>query len=404
MKLKKYIVSNLSEAIFKIKKDLGDDAVIVSTRKVKKKDLWWKPVKQKVEVTAVVDMKGDTDIDQLMGKTALSSPMRLISRIAEEKITPVVRELDKIKNEFFKMNHVAPAKQKVQPATLSPAKPAIHHDDVSLRDEMVMNVVSSLLWHRVDEKYVSEIADVMMQLNFDSIESLKEKLAEYMLENLPTPAQTSFISDQHKVHIVLGQKGAGKSSAIIKLATQYVLQGGKKVAFITFGKNRKVGDSLLHKYAAILKAPCAIAKNDIQYQKQILRFESSDLIFVECDMDDAETLSASEMLGVVSSHVSYVSAINDKPAGPDVDLPHVVDSFIISHLDATSRFGDLLNLALKYQKPFLAFLTGTQIPEDFEEASLERVVDCLLNFSGNHPVQSDLRSNNENYANEGVYQ
>ncbi len=57
MMIKKYMGNNVQEAILKVKMDLGKDAIILSTKKVKQKGflkLFSKPL---IEVTAALDEK-----------------------------------------------------------------------------------------------------------------------------------------------------------------------------------------------------------------------------------------------------------------------------------------------------------------------------------------------------------
>jgi flagellar biosynthesis protein FlhF len=55
MKIRRYIGNNTQEAILKVKMDLGNDALILNTRKVKKKGLFNMLSKPVVEVLAAVD-------------------------------------------------------------------------------------------------------------------------------------------------------------------------------------------------------------------------------------------------------------------------------------------------------------------------------------------------------------
>jgi flagellar biosynthesis protein FlhF len=61
MKIKKYIVNSIDEALSKIKKELGNDAYILTTKKIVTSGALNLSRKNMLEVTAAVDNKKNTD-------------------------------------------------------------------------------------------------------------------------------------------------------------------------------------------------------------------------------------------------------------------------------------------------------------------------------------------------------
>ena len=55
MKVKKYVVKNMNEAMAKIRNELGKDAIIVSQRKVRKEGIKGYFTPKMIEVTAALD-------------------------------------------------------------------------------------------------------------------------------------------------------------------------------------------------------------------------------------------------------------------------------------------------------------------------------------------------------------
>ncbi|GFR35587.1 hypothetical protein TCEA9_13990 [Thermobrachium celere] len=60
MIIKRYIVNNMNEAMNRIRNELGNDAIIVSQRKIRQKGLLGFFKAKKLEVTAAVDEKKTT--------------------------------------------------------------------------------------------------------------------------------------------------------------------------------------------------------------------------------------------------------------------------------------------------------------------------------------------------------
>ena len=83
MKVKRYLVQDMNEAMIKIKNELGMDAVILNTRKIKTGGLlkWFrKPV---IEVVAAVD-------EPLVAKPSRSQPVIREKEEPQASITPPV--------------------------------------------------------------------------------------------------------------------------------------------------------------------------------------------------------------------------------------------------------------------------------------------------------------------------
>ena len=59
-----------------------------------------------------------------------------------------------------------------------------------------------------------------------------------------------------------------------------------------------------------------------------------------------------------------------------------LDSVIFTKLDESSSYGSLFNHVIRFKKPISYLTTGQNVPEDFEVATKERLVDLLLHISG----------------------
>ncbi|NMB10610.1 MAG: flagellar biosynthesis protein FlhF, partial [Tissierellia bacterium] len=79
MKIKKYVVSNMQEAMNQIKEDLGPDAVIVSSHKAPKENIWDLFNPGKLIVTAAVEeykqqvLPPQIELKQIDTKTEIKS-------------------------------------------------------------------------------------------------------------------------------------------------------------------------------------------------------------------------------------------------------------------------------------------------------------------------------------------
>ena len=55
MQIKKYIASDYSKALARIKQEMGDDALILTTRSIRERSDWGGKGASKVEITVAID-------------------------------------------------------------------------------------------------------------------------------------------------------------------------------------------------------------------------------------------------------------------------------------------------------------------------------------------------------------
>jgi len=75
----------------------------------------------------------------------------------------------------------------------------------------------------------------------------------------------------------------------------------------------------------------------------------------------------------------------------DADLTEITRRFshiplsgvVFTKLDESTNVGPVFNHAIRFKLPITHLTTGQKVPEDIELASRERLVDLLLNISGN---------------------
>ena len=66
------------------------------------------------------------------------------------------------------------------------------------------------------------------------------------------------------------------------------------------------------------------------------------------------------------------------------------DDLIFTALDEACQHGHLLNFQNVVNKPFYAFGIGPKIPEDFEFATKDRLVDLLLNMTKDFNFETNI--------------
>ena len=186
---------------------------------------------------------------------------------------------------------------------------------------------------------------------------------------------------------LVGPPGAGKTTALVKLAAQFGLVSHKPVQILTTDVFRIAAADQLRSLAAILGIGFDVAETPGALAQLLEEHRSKELIFVDtpglarADMEDAEDLAQ-----FLATHPEMDTHLVVPASMRSADLDRIIDRYAVfaprkllfTRLDETSRFGALVSQAHRRSLPLSFFTTGQQIPEDLEPAEKSRLVELIL--------------------------
>lgn len=194
-----------------------------------------------------------------------------------------------------------------------------------------------------------------------------------------------------KYHLFVGPSGQGKTSALVKVASQMVIKEKKRVAIITSDLTKVGASEQLKIFARILNIPFAKLKKGSDWEVINARLSNVDYFLFDTPGLSLKSISELDYLRSLfpkidgKQKIHYVQSVtaNDQHAFEVAERYKVIgfDDVIFNRLDETERHGIIYNFMKKYEVPLLAFGIGSQIPEDFEYATRERVIDLLFKLS-----------------------
>ncbi|MBD0315217.1 MAG: flagellar biosynthesis protein FlhF [Nitrospiraceae bacterium] len=192
----------------------------------------------------------------------------------------------------------------------------------------------------------------------------------------------------HTVSLMLGPSGAGKTTAITKLAAHYRLEEKKNVSIITFDTYRPASVEQLRMYAAVLGVPFASAVSARQVQAGLRRHAHMDVVLIDMPgIGPEEVASAMELHDLLRDeselHIQLVvpASMRESDSFKLYDrvrhLPLL--RLFFTKLDETACFGSVFELAYQTGVPLSYWTAGQRVPEDIELASGARLASFLLN-------------------------
>lgn len=210
-----------------------------------------------------------------------------------------------------------------------------------------------------DESYVDQIKPKVASLR-GVLESLLEQVP---LFDLPLSGRWQFI----------GPHGAGRTSAVIKLGSDWLAQGrsAKDLLFITTDVDRMGGTELLQSAAQALGVNClALPAGEVN---EVLRERSETLVLV-----DREAQCRS-ILGGVSSCLVMPSTFSrqamQRVLQQLVQGPHAL---FVTQVDNLSRWGEWIGTLSETGLPIGWIGNSSNLPDGFQVASSDFLRDALI--------------------------
>ncbi|MGI6425920.1 MAG: hypothetical protein ACOX2A_12185 [Tepidanaerobacteraceae bacterium] len=220
MKIKTYVADNVQEAFYKVKTELGKDAVILQTKQIKKGGFFGFFGKRMVEVIAANDITLKTDIPK---KTFLNNSNNFASITKKQIEANNYGSIDEIKNEMEEVKSLlnkmySEQKKDNSVLNINIPEPFIEHWERMHEMQVDNEVIHKIIENTQRNLSETEITDKTKVLN-----ALKNEIA--LLIDKVEPIR---LLDKKNIVTFIGPTGVGKTTTIAKLAAHFALYKEKK--------------------------------------------------------------------------------------------------------------------------------------------------------------------------------
>jgi flagellar biosynthesis protein FlhF len=389
MKIKKYEVFEMREAMKLIKEELGPEATILSTKKVMKNNSFGLFSRPMYEVTAAIDTddrlsKRPKQASTLAGKEPekQSPPMQeelkdldkiteLINALGLNKFESLMKDIGDIKRQIIEM------KSTMKDNVIVDLSPNVR-DFYNL---MVKNGVDDIIAYKFLKKIEKRTE---MGLTKNQIRNL---ITQLMSELIPVE-KDYFSSIKQKVLALVGPTGVGKTTTIAKIAANLSLKLNKSVALITVDNFRIGAVEQLKTYAEIVDIPLRVASTPSELERIIHECRDYEYVFVDSmgrsQFDDDQI---GDLLKFMEVSPAIKVALVQSMSSNHAEMMDTYDRYaklmpeylIFTKLDETRYFGPLINLPIKKKTPIMLLSKGQNVPDDMEVPDGKKIAGKILN-------------------------
>ncbi|MCB0420542.1 MAG: flagellar biosynthesis protein FlhF [Bdellovibrionales bacterium] len=216
---------------------------------------------------------------------------------------------------------------------------------------------------------------------------VKAWVARHLLNSI------EIVSDESlpRYHAFVGGSGQGKTAALVKFASHLVIRRRKNVAIVTCDSKKVGAAEQLRIFAQILNVPFCVVQSPEDWATLHKQLRDVDHLLVDYP---ANALRTEEDRSSLQTHLPPVTGgraihLVQSVLAKDVDAQEIarryrslhVSDLIFTGLDETVQHGLIYNVHRESGLPLHSFGIGPQIPEDFEIATKERVVDLLFKLT-----------------------
>ncbi|NLO89009.1 MAG: flagellar biosynthesis protein FlhF [Clostridia bacterium] len=347
MKIKRYLVKSMPEAYEKIKQDLGKDAIIISSRRVRAEGLKGLLGVKMIEVTAALEKDGKQD------------------RADEHK------KIDSLKQELTDVKFML---RKLLSSSEPNPKPINKWKKV-LEDLEFNSMVIDELIQGITDSFGEEFPQ-----NENIIqEALTARLAEIFERTDEKP--------KGRVFAFVGPTGVGKTTTLAKLAAHYIFAQNKKVGLVTIDTYRIGAVEQLKIYGDILNIDVDVVYTAQQLKQVMEKHRDKDVVLIDtAGRSPFNSMRLSELKTFLDAIDNLETYLVLSCTTKSKDLERITAEYqvlnytqlIFTKVDETHYLGPIANTVHRVKKPVAYITNGQGVPDDIEAAEPYKLAKMIL--------------------------
>ena len=379
MLVKRYHAKDMQKAMDQIIKELGSDAVILSSRKVREKGLKNLFKRKILEVMVAYDpvlipgAKPPVTPPPVVRVPEISEEALRAAEISKDQFDRLDKRIDELGDVLSDFV-----------AKFAMIKRDVTYDYPKEIEELFCDLIEGQVREELAH-IVARETDAIWQKQPDT--AALEVMEQVLTERLGTPMPILPKKFKQKIVLMLGPTGVGKTTSIVKLAADFAINQKKKVGIINTDTYRIAAQEQLKTYAEILDIPLSIVYEMDEIADEIAAMNDREIIFIDTagkrPGDEGHTTDVKKVIELCDPEDILLCV----PATVNfAALKEIVDSYdylpgyrlLVTKLDETKYRGMILNLRWYAKRDLSYFTTGQNVPDDIEKIDIEMLAKEIL--------------------------
>ena len=433
MKLMTFTAPTPAQALKAAQQECGEDALVVSTKQIRKKTLSQPALYEVVVAVEDAPRKAQKRSKPAASEKA-SAPRENVraSRPADDpeevlvNISEAARQISEIANVTRPEPRSAAPKFQVteEPAAAPEAAKREMEELKAIKGELIkladkVKLIQHMVW---EEKKPSangaippEFAEIyriakqsgmdpghldeIMRLTLEhmplqmrtSSETVRRYFRTLLRKMVPVRLERELVPPQKKIMMLVGPTGVGKTTTLAKLAARYayLMEKKYKVGIITLDTYRIGAVEQLMQYAKMMRIGIEAVVDPPEFLTALQTLSHMDIILIDTvgsSQYDKEKIDKLQQFLASNTDVGIdVSLVMGAPTKLE-DLraiyrnfsPLGIDTLIFTKLDETRGFGNIFSLVYETEKPLSYLSVGQEVPDDLLKADSDYLVECLM--------------------------
>jgi len=440
MKLMTFTAPSPAQALKAARKECGEEALVVSTKQIRKKTLT-QPALYEV-VVAIEDRSRKREERHTAAKSTLEKDRIDSSKSKSERShsqeEEVLLSISEAAREISQIANVTSAKREPRSKPVSnvteervvavemkerEALKAIRKELTSLADKV--KLIQNMVWEEkkppggtippefaeiyriakqsgMDPLHLDEIMRLTLEHMPLQMRSSSETVRRYfrtlLRKMVPVRLERPLVPPQKKIMMLVGPTGVGKTTTLAKLAARYayLMREKYKVGIITLDTYRIGAVEQLMQYAKMMRIGIEAVVDPPEFLTALQTLSHMDIILIDTvgssqyDKEKIEKLqqflATNHDVGIdVSLVMGAPTKLEDLRAIYRNFSPLGIDTLIFTKLDETRGFGNIFSLVYETQKPVSYLSMGQEVPDDLMVADSDYLVESLLEGKAGKP-------------------
>jgi len=401
--VKRFIASDMQEAMRRINREFGPDAVILENRRVRQKGILGFFKKKVFEVVAAYEPKPKKEAPKEPAKEAPQAAAPIAPEAPrEEAPAQAAQEPADPAGDATTvyMSKDTPEKSAPEDDThiqlgmqMQELREAVQEftnrisivgsEKTGTYSSEILNIYNGLLECDVDESICKEIASQAESIKSRRDIDAKTVAQQLILDRLGDPMPLKLKKFDQNVLLFVGPTGAGKTTTLAKLAGRLKFKENLDVGLINTDTYRVGAMEHIRIFAEIMDIPVAMAYSAQELRDALTSMADKDVVLIDTAgknaRDEEYHRELQEYIEVCQADEIYLvlSVVTGTKACRDT-IKHysfIKDyKLIITKLDEAGVWGNVLNIA-DFSKKGISYITnGQNVPDDIRDVDTYRLV------------------------------